>query len=156
MPKKAECTKMLLNDILEDIKVAMKAKDKLQVVALRTLHSDIKNVGINTGKDITDEIVIDVISKTLKQKNDSVEQFLKGNRQDLVDAEEAKAVFYQKYLPKQLSEDEILQLINQAISESGATCPKDMGKVMKIVTPQTKGKADGKTISQLVQAKLRP
>lgn len=156
MPKKEECTKMLLNDILEDIKVAMKAKDKLQVVALRTLHSDIKNVGINTGKDITDEIVIDVISKTLKQKNDSVEQFLKGNRQDLVDAEEAKAVFYQKYLPKQLSEDEILQLINQAISESGATCPKDMGKVMKIVTPQTKGKADGKTISQLVQAKLRP
>jgi uncharacterized protein len=145
---------MLLERLLEDIKTAMKARDKEKLETLRTLHSDVKNIGINQGVELTDEVVIDVIAKSLKQKQDSISQFRTGGRNDLVELEERRSQWLQFYMPQPLSEAELIQLVQDAVVEAGATGPKDMGKVMKIVTPKTKGKADSKMVSEKVKIAL--
>jgi len=145
----------LLPQILEAIKTAMKSQDKPTLETLRTLHSDIKNIGINSGKEITDEVVIDVLAKSVKQLNDANEQFRAGNRPDLVAANDVKIALYQTYLPKALTEDEVRAIIAEAKERVGAAGPKDMGKLMKEVSPLTKGRADAKLVSTLVQAALQ-
>jgi uncharacterized protein YqeY len=145
----------LLQKILDDIKTAMKARDAETLGTLRTLHSDIKNVSINSGVEITDEIVLDVLAKSLKQKNEAIEMLKNGGREDKA-LEEAKAVeLYQKYLPEPLSEDDVVALITELKETLGASSPKDMGKMMKELSPKVKGRFDSKRLSQLVQEALR-
>lgn len=145
----------LLPQILEAIKQAMKAQDKSRLETLRTLHSDIKNISINSGKEISDEIVIDVLAKSVKQLKEANEQFRAGGRQDLVDQNDVKIAIYQEYLPQALTEDEVRAIVADAKARTGAVGPKDMGKIMKEVTPLTKGRADAKLVSALVQAALQ-
>ncbi|MCI5601187.1 MAG: GatB/YqeY domain-containing protein, partial [Hallerella sp.] len=128
----------LLQQILADIKAAMKAHDAATLEVLRTLHSDIKNVAINAKKDISDETVLDVLAKSIKQRNESIEMLRKGGREENAQEEEKTLAVYQKYLPKQLSEDEVKALIEEIKAQVGAQGPKDMGKIMKELTPKTK------------------
>ena len=144
----------LLQEILADIKAAMKAHDSVTLEVLRTLHSDIKNVAINAKKDVTDDIVIDVLAKSIKQRNESIEMLRKGGREENAQEEEKTLAVYQKYLPKQLSEDEVKALIEEIKAQVGAQGPKDMGKIMKELTPKTKGRFDGRRVSDLVKAAL--
>jgi uncharacterized protein YqeY len=145
---------MLLQQLLDEVKDAMKAKDKIRLETLRTFHSEVKNIGINEGKELTDEVVIDVCVKAIKQRQDSIEQFGKGGRQDLVDEEVLKVAILQKYLPQALTQEELVALIEKVIAEVGASEKKDLGLVMKAIQPQIKGKADGKVVNQLIQARL--
>lgn len=144
----------LLQQILADIKAAMKAHDAATLEVLRTLHSDIKNVAINAKKDISDETVLDVLAKSIKQRNESIEMLRKGGREENAQEEEKTLAVYQKYLPKQLSEDEVKALIEEIKAQVGAQGPKDMGKIMKELTPKTKGRFDGRRVSDLVKAAL--
>ena len=144
----------LLQEILADIKAAMKAHDSVTLEVLRTLHSDIKNVAINAKKDVTDDIVLDVLAKSIKQRNESLEMLRKGGREENAQEEEKTLAVYQKYLPKQLSEDEVKALIEEIKAQVGAQGPKDMGKIMKELTPKTKGRFDGRRVSDLVKAAL--
>ena len=144
----------ILEQILTDIKNAMKSKDSEKLLTLRTLHSDIKNVGINEQKEITDEDVAAVIAKGIKQRLDAIEQFKKGDRNDLVEKEQAQIQIYKSYQPKQLDRTEVEDIVTKAISETNATALKDMGNVMKAVMPLVKGKADGKLVNQVVKDKL--
>lgn len=144
----------LLQEILADIKAAMKAHDSVTLEVLRTLHSDIKNVAINAKKDVTDDIVLDVLAKSIKQRNESIEMLRKGGREENAQEEEKTLAVYQKYLPKQLSEDEVKALIEEIKAQVGAQDPKDMGKIMKELTPKTKGRFDGRRVSDLVKEAL--
>lgn len=144
----------LLQEILADIKAAMKAHDSVTLEVLRTLHSDIKNVAINAKKDVTDDIVLDVLAKSIKQRNESIEMLRKGGREENAQEGEKTLAVYQKYLPKQLSEDEVKALIEEIKAQVGAQGPKDMGKIMKELTPKTKGRFDGRRVSDLVKAAL--
>ena len=144
----------LLTKIKDDIKAAMKAHDSETLGTLRTLHSDIKNVAINAKKDVTDDIVLDVLAKSIKQRNESIEMLRKGGREENAQEEEKTLAVYQKYLPKQLSEDEVKALIEEIKAQVGAQGPKDMGKIMKELTPKTKGRFDGRRVSDLVKAAL--
>ena len=144
----------LLQQILADIKAAMKAHDAATLEVLRTLHSDIKNVAINAKKDISDETVLKKKKKSIKQRNESIEMLRKGGREENAQEEEKTLAVYQKYLPKQLSEDEVKALIEEIKAQVGAQGPKDMGKIMKELTPKTKGRFDGRRVSDLVKAAL--
>lgn len=130
----------LLQQILADIKAAMKAHDTMTLEVLRTLHSDIKNVAINAQKEITDETVLDVLSKSIKQRNESIEMLRKGGREQNAQEEEKTLAVYQKYLPQQLTEEEVKALIAEIKAQVGAQGPKDMGKVMKELSPKAKGR----------------
>ena len=144
----------LLDELLADIKVAMKARESDKVTTLRMLHAQIKDAGTNAGKEETDELVIGIVVKAIKQRQDSVEQFRQGERDDLADKEAAEIELLKKYQPEQIGEDEIIELVKKAIEESGAESKQDMGKVMKVLMPQVKGKADGKLVNQIVQREL--
>lgn len=144
----------LLQQILADIKAAMKAHDTMTLEVLRTLHSDIKNVAINAQKEITDETVLDVLSKSIKQRDESIEMLRKGGREQNAQEEEKTLAVYQKYLPQQLTEEEVKALIAEIKAQVGAQGPKDMGKVMKELSPKAKGRFDGRRLSELVKEAL--
>lgn len=142
--------------ILNDMKEAMKGglSDKLSV--LRMLKSSIKYKEIEKGKGykLSDNEIIEIISSSIKQRKDSIEQFSKGNREDLVEKEKKEMEFLQLYLPAQLTQDELETEIKSAINEANATSVKDLGKVMKIIIPRTSGRADGALVSKLIKEKL--
>ena len=144
----------MLDQILADIKTAMKARDKDKVMALRLLHADIKNRAINERRDSTDDDTLAVIARLIKQRQESIEQFTKGGREDLVAQEALQLEVYRAYQPAQLSEDEIVQLVDQAIAATGALGKQDIGKVMKTLMPQVKGRAEGKVVNAIVGQKL--
>lgn len=150
----AKADSELLNQILSDIKAAMKSRDASTLEVLRTLHSDIKNVAINARKDITDEVVLDVLSKSIKQRNESIEMLRKGGREENAKEEEATLSVYRKYLPAQLTEEEVKALVAEIKLQVGAEGPKDMGKVMKELSPKTKGRFDSRRLSDLVKSAL--
>ena len=104
---------------------------------------------------MNDDDVIDIISKQLKQRNDSLEQFLDAGREDLVEETRSEIEVLKEYLPQQLSEEELNEIVKQTISEVGATSMKDMGKIMSVIKPKTKGRADGKLINKLVKENLQ-
>lgn len=139
--------------IKEDIKASMKAKSP-ELIFLRTLDSAIQLKVKGTEEGITDEAVIGVVVKEIKQRKDSVEAFQKGNRQDLVEKEELGIKLFEKYLPKQLTEDEVIVIMEKVIAEIGEVSIKDMGKIMGSVMKLTKGIADGKMVSRLVKWRL--
>ncbi|MGL1901829.1 MAG: GatB/YqeY domain-containing protein [Fibrobacterales bacterium] len=144
----------LLNRVLADVKQSMKDRNKDKLALLRTLHSDIKNISINNNIDICDDVVIDAIQKTIKQKNDGIEMFKKGERADLVEKEEASVIILKTYLPDALSQAELMAIVGETIEEVGAEDKKDFGKVMKAVQPKIKGRADNKAVSSIIQSIL--
>lgn len=140
--------------LAEDMKTAMKAKDAARLSTIRMVNSVIKNREIDQRRELSDDEVVAVISSSLKQRRDSIEQFKAGGRQDLVDKEEAELAILISYLPQQLTEDEIRDIVKSAIAETSATSAKDMGKLMKAVMPKTKGKADGALVNKVVKELL--
>jgi len=144
----------ILDMLLADIKEAMKAQQKDRLLALRTIHSEIKNLELIEQKELNDANIAGVIARAIKQRNESIEQYKAASRLDLVATEQAQIDIYTKYLPEQLSKGEIEAIVAQAISDAGAQGKQDIGKVMKLVMPQVKGKADGKLVNEVVAAKL--
>ena len=144
----------MLNKINEDLKTAIKQGDKISKSVLRYLKSEIHNREISIGSSLTDEQIIDVLNKQAKQRRESIEAFKNGNRIDLVQKEEKELSIIMSYLPNQLSETEIENIVKEGIIETKATSSKDIGKVMSWVMPKVKGKADGKIISVAVAAIL--
>ena len=144
----------LKTSIQEDVKTAMKAGDKVRLATLRLITAAIKQVEVDSRKELNDADVIAILDKMCKQRRESIEQYSKAERTDLVDVEEAELVIITEYLPQQLSDDEIAALINEAIKTTGASSMKDMGKVMGIIKPKAQGRADIGKLSGLVKAKL--
>lgn len=143
-------TPPLYDTLLADIKIAMKARDTETLTTLRSMNAQIKDATINEGKEISDADVATVMSKAIKQRQESAEQFNQGGRLDLVDKEKREVELLRKYQPQQLSEAEIEALVHNCASATGATSKKDMGKLMGTLMPQVKGKADGKLVNQIV------
>lgn len=144
----------LRDDIHKDIAVAMKAGDKERLSTVRMLMSAIKYKEVDAKRPLTDEETIGVISSLVKQRQDSIEQFEKGGRQDLVEKETKELEVLRGYLPPQLTEAEVRDIVKKAAAETGAQGQKDMGKIMKVVMPQVKGKADGKLVNEIVKVVL--
>lgn len=140
--------------LMDDLKVAMRDKDKLRKSVITMLRSAIKQVEVDERIELDDAAVIEIIAKQIKQKHNAIVEFKNGNRQDLVDATEAEIDILMKYLPEQLSVEEVQAIVNDAIDKTGAKNMKDMGKVMGIVTNATKGVADGKVVADLVKKAL--
>lgn len=138
----------------EDWKTALKAKDKFKANTISMAKAAVLLAEKTDGVQLDDAKVIDVLAKEVKQRRDSVLEFEKGNRQDLVDQTKAEIEILLNYLPQQLSESEISDIVRQAVDEVGANSMKDMKAVMAIVTPETKGRADGKLVSQIVRDSL--
>ncbi|PLX88961.1 MAG: glutamyl-tRNA amidotransferase [Desulfuromonas sp.] len=144
----------LLEQISADMKEAMKAKETLRLGTIRQLRSAVKNKEIELGAALDDEAVIAVISTQVKQRREAAQMYRENQRPELADKEDAELAVLQTYLPAQLSEDELRQLIATVMTETGATSPRDMGKVMPQVMARTKGAADGKLVSRLVKEML--
>jgi len=145
---------MLIEELNKDIIENMKAKNTVDLTILRTLKSDISKVSIDTKKDIDDAMVIDVISKSVKQFNDALEIYNKSNQTDKINETKHRLDVISKYLPAQMSEEEVIKLVNQVKVLTKAETKKDMGKMMKELTPLTKGKFDSKKLSQIVNSVL--
>jgi uncharacterized protein YqeY len=147
---------MTLNEkVGADIAAAMKARDAVRLSALRMLKAAVMNKSVEKGRDLEDAEVLQVVSSLVKQRRDSIEQFAKAGRADLVEKETAEIAVLQAYLPPAATAEEIDAAVAEAIAESGATSPKDMGKVMKIVMPKLAGKnADGKAVNDAVRRRL--
>ena len=145
---------MLKDRIYQDIVAAMKAKDKDKLSVLRMLKGSLQLENINKGKELTDDVVIDVISREIKQRKESIAEFTKGGREDLANETAKEIDILKAYLPEQLSEEEIEKIIDQVFASVAPTSAKDMGKVMGLATKQMAGKADGKEISSIVRKLL--
>ena len=144
----------LFDKINADIITAMKAKDEAALSALRMLKSAVKYKEVDLKREVKDEDVIDVLAKQAKQRKEAIEGFEKGDRPEMAAKEKAELAQLEKYMPAALSDGDLAQLIEEAVKASGAAGPKDMGKVMAVLTPKIKGKADMGKVSGLVKAKL--
>lgn len=138
----------------EQMKGAAKARDAAKLSTLRLIRAAVHNKRIELQRDLEDKDVIQVLSSMAKQRKDSIEQFDKGGRLDLVEREEAELAVIKTFLPEELSEEEIKAEIDRVIEEVGATGPRDMGAVMKALMPRIAGRADGRLVSDLVKAAL--
>jgi len=145
----------LKEKIITDMTAAMKASDKARTSALRMVKAAMQNREIEKGGALDDEELMKLLRSLVKQRRDSIEAYEKGNRQDLVDKEKAEIEVIEAYLPQAASQEEIAQAVAAAIAETGATSMKEMGKVMKAAQGLLAGKnADGRTVSEIVKAKL--
>ncbi|HQT80792.1 MAG: glutamyl-tRNA amidotransferase [Ferrovum sp. 37-45-19] len=144
----------LKNQITEDMKSAMRARDSERLGALRLLLAAIKQKEVDERVDVDDVAVLSILEKMLKQRRDSIDQYTKANRMDLVEQEAFEVTVLEKYLPAPLTETEINDLVKQAVAESQASVMSDMGKVMAILRPTVSGRADMAKISQLVKQVL--
>ncbi len=142
------------NKLNEEMVAAAKSKDKIRLSAIRLLKSSLHNKEISLMRPLNENEIMQVLSSMIKQRKDSIEQFAKGGRADLVEKEEAELKVIQEFLPAQISEEEVDALIKKAIEEAGAVSAKDMGKVMKILMPKLTGVADGKVVGEKVKALL--
>jgi len=140
--------------IEDDYKKYFKERNDIAVSTLRMLKAAVKRAEINKRKDFDDNEVLDVVLREVKQRNDSIEAFKKGNRNDLVSKEEAEIKVLEDYLPARLSEEELRDIIQEMIKIAKANSKKDFGKVMGLVIAKTKGQADGKLVSQIVGQEL--
>ena len=140
--------------LLDDMRAAMKSGNKVALETSRMIRSQLKNASIAKGKDLSEEDVIDVLSKEAKKRKESLELFKQGGREDLAEKEQHELNIITSYLPAALSEDEVLGIIDKAVAEVGAEGMQDMGKVMGKVMPEVKGRADGKVVQELVKKKL--
>jgi uncharacterized protein YqeY len=140
--------------ITNDMKLAMKAQDKLALKAIRMIIGAIKQKEIDDRIELNDSQILAVIQKMVKQRKDSISQFSDAGRTDLVEVEESELVIINNYMPEQLSDDEVDTAVTKAIADSGSDSMKDMGKLMGILKVQLDGKADMGAVSQLIKAKL--
>lgn len=148
---------MGLKDQLDaDLKAAMKEKDPVRLSVLRMLKSAVKYREIEVMKPLDDAGIQGVIGSEIKRRRDSVDQFRQGGRLDLADKESSEIEVLQRYLPAQLSLDELAKIVDAIVARVGAQGPKDMGKVMKELLPEVQGRAEGKTVSELVKQRLAP
>ncbi len=138
----------------EDIKSAMRAKESARLSTLRLVTAAIKQKEVDERVELNDAAVLAVLEKMIKQRKDSIAQFQAGGRQDLVDIEQAELAILTTYMPAQLSEAEVTAAIQAAIAQVGAAGPQDMGKVMAVIKPQLAGKADMGLVSQILKSKL--
>lgn len=147
-----------MNEIRErieaDIKSAMKAGDKVRVSTLRMVSSELKNERIARGEDLEEDAVVAVLAKARKQRLEAEEQYREGGRVDLAEKEAAEAAIIQEYLPEPIPDEELEQLIDAAIAETGATSPRDMGAVMGRVMPDVRGRVEGSEVSRRVKGRL--
>jgi len=144
-----------LKDQLKDQqKLAMLAKDKQRLGAIRLLMAEIKQREVDTRVELDDQDILAVVTKMVKQRRDSISQFEAAGRQDLADKESAEIAVLQEFLPQQLTAAEIAALIEQAIAESGAAVMADMGKVMAVLKPKIQGRADVGAVSAQVKTRL--
>ena len=146
----------ILNNLTNEIKDAMRAKDKLKLEALRSIKTAVMLLQTQAGgtSELSDEDEIKLVQKLVKQRRDSAAIFREQDRADLAEPEEAQAAVISAFLPKQLSEEEIKSIVAEVIANTGASGMKDMGKVMGVASKQMAGKADGKAISTVVKALL--
>jgi uncharacterized protein YqeY len=147
-------TSAIKGQITEDMKTAMRAQDKERLATIRLILAALKQREVDERIELTDEHVIAILDKMVKQRRESISQYEAGNRPDLVAKEAAEIAVIQAYLPAQLGEAEISALIDLAIKESGATSAKEMGKVMAILKPKVQGRADVGAVSAKVKEKL--
>lgn len=142
--------------LLEDMKAAMKAGEtgKLRLSVIRMVRAALKNAEIDRRHALAEDEVLEILAKEIKQRRDAIIEFAKGTRQDLIQLYEAEIAVLTEYLPQQMSADEIRKLVSEAIAKTGAAGPKDMGKVMGALVPQTRGRADGRLVNQLVKEML--
>jgi uncharacterized protein YqeY len=134
--------------------LAARAKDKIRLSALRMMKSGLHNREIDAKRELTEGEFLQLLSSMVKQRRDSIEQFAKGGRRDLVEKEEAELKVIEEFLPAQLSEAELDASVEEAIREVGAAGVRDMGKVMKVLMPKLTGRADGKAVGEKVKARL--
>jgi uncharacterized protein YqeY len=147
-------TSAIKEQITEDMKTAMRAQDKEKLVTIRLILAAIKQREVDERIVLTDENVLSILDKMLKQRRESITQFEVANRQDLVKKEQEEVKVIQHYLPEPLTIGEIYELIDHAIKETGATSVKDMGKVMGIIKPKIQGRADVATVSNHIKDRL--
>ncbi len=145
---------MLKQRIQDDVKAAMKAKDKDRLVTLRLITAAIKQREVDERIEMDDTQVLAVLEKMIKQRRDSISQYESAGRQELADQEKREIAIIEVYMPEGLSDDEIAGMVEAAISETGAAAIKDMGKVMGILKPKMQGRADMGKVSGLVKQKL--
>ncbi len=143
--------KAQLSDLM---KSSMKSGDKDTLGFVRNLHAAVRKKEIDDKVDLDDAGVQKIIGSAMKQRQDSIEQYKAGNREDLVAKEEAELAFLKKFMPAQMGEDEIRKIVDWAVTESKAQGPKEMGKVMALLMPKVQGKADGKLVNQIVKERL--
>lgn len=144
----------LKSQITSAMKDAMRAKDKQRLGAIRLILAELKRIEVDERIELDDERIITVMDKMLKQRRDSISQFEAAGRQELADIEKAEITVVQSFMPTALSEEEIAQLVADAIASSGAESMKDMGKVMAQLKPQLQGRADMAEVSKLIKARL--
>lgn len=140
--------------LTEDLKSALRSGDKLRTSVIRLLTALIKNREVEKRGPLTDAEIIQAVSASCKQRQEAIEQYGQGKRQDLVDKETAELAILQSYLPAALSTDELQTLVREAIRDSQASSPREMGKVMALLMPKVTGRADGKVVSTLVREML--
>jgi len=145
---------MLNQRIIEDMKAAMKAGDKERLSAIRMLRAAIKNREIELGHELSEDELFAVMARLVKQRHDAASQYAEGGRPDLEAREKREAAVYASYLPEPLSEKEINQIIEKAVSQTAAAGLKDMGKVMAAIRPKVQGRADMGSLSALVKTRL--
>ena len=144
----------LSQQLNEAMKEAMRAKDSLRLNTIRQIRTSVKNKEIDERRELDDQEIIGVISTLVKQRKESAQLYREGGRPDLAVKEEQEMAVLQEFLPAQLGEEEIRSIIEEAVTETGAASMKDMGKVMKVVTGRTLGRADGRLVSDLVKVRL--
>ncbi|TKB56796.1 GatB/YqeY domain-containing protein [Ferrimonas aestuarii] len=144
----------IIERLKEEQKVAMRAKDKARLGTIRLALAAVKQLEVDGQKTLTNDEAIAVLTKMVKQRRDSISQYEAANRQDLADVEAAEVVVLQEFLPQPLTEEELAALIEQAMTDSGASSMQDMGKVMGLLKPQIQGRADMGAVSGLIRARL--
>ena len=142
--------------LVDEMKQAMKTNDKLRLSTIRMIRTAVKNKEIEQRKKLDDDVILKVIQGMVRKGEESIEQFKLGGRTDLVEKETKEIEILKSYLPKPLSQEEILKIIDQTIEETKASSLKDLGKVMKSVMPKLGGRAEGALINQLVKERLSP
>jgi hypothetical protein len=144
----------LIDQLESDLAEAMKLRDEVRTTTLRLLKSALKNYQIELGHDLTMQEALSVLQKEAKKHQDSIKQYEDAKREDLANEEKAELDIIEKYLPEQMSQDEVEKAVDSAIAELGATGPADMGKVIGLVRQKTEGQADGSMIAELAKQKL--
>ena len=143
-----------LDSIGDEMRSAMKSSERTRVATLKLLMSALKNVQIEKRGDLSDDEAIAVVSREVKRREEAAAEFRKFGREDRAALEEDEAAILREWLPEQLSPNDLEALVEQAVTDTGATSPSEMGKVMSALMPKVKGKADGKLVSDLVKQKL--
>ncbi|WP_314118186.1 GatB/YqeY domain-containing protein [Peptostreptococcus stomatis] len=144
----------LKEKLQEDLKSSMKNKDTIRKSVVTLIRAAIKQYEVDNRVELADDAIIDIISKQLKQRKDSLAEFEKANRDDLIEETKSEIQVLEGYLPQQLSEEELEKIVIETIAEVGATSMKDMGKIMATIKPKTAGRADGRKINELVKKNL--